>query len=213
MKRKSYHYIIVIAALLLTLVGCNSNSSSDNTANETTDAPVVTANIADGDVLEPQETEYQETDAPVSEAEYDGKVYKNDGVQLEYDASVFEAKEEDGTNRILPNDTDKDAQKNLNLYINVMQMKNVKAADMEKELTASDDTQTYDKSTVTIGTGNDKCTKISVKEKETTFSRHEYYLVERSDSLWFIELKCPSKYEKKYGEKMDKVLSTLSFDK
>ena len=222
MKKKPYIYISLIAALLISLSGCKNNTSSNNTqAPAGSSAPAVESSAsadstpsADATAA-PVEAETLETEAPVSDAKYDGKTYKNDkGLQLEYDASVFEAKEENGASRILPNGEDKDAQDNLNLFINVIPLTDITARDLQKELEKANSEKT-DTSTVKIGKDNEEAIKISVKEEtadtENTL-RHEYYLVQKGATLWQVELKCPQKYEKKYGEKIDKVLSTLSFE-
>lgn len=222
MKKKPYIYISLIAALLISISGCKNNTSSNNTqAPAGSSAPAVESSAsadstpsADATAA-PVEAGTLETEAPVSDAKYDGKTYKSDkGLQLEYDASVFEAKEENGASRILPNGEDKDAQDNLNLFINVLPMTDITAQDMQKELEKANSKMT-DTSTVNIGKDNEEATKITVKEEtadtENTL-RHEYYLVQKGETLWLVELKCPQKYEKKYGEKIDKVLSTLSFE-
>ena len=219
MKKKNYIYLSVLLVFLFSLSGCKNNDPSGNVQDfNTSPAPEETA-ITDM-TAKPQEDRLEETEAPASDLEYNGKIYKNNkGLQLEYDSSVFEVKEEDNMIKILPNDTDTEAQENLNVLISIILMEDITAKDMEKELTKND-IEVYDTSAVTIGVNHDKATKISVKNKSTEGNSpdnhdtlHEYYLVEQSGILWLVELKCPWKYQKKYQEKMDKILNMLSFEK
>lgn len=192
MNIKKMCYTSLLVIMLCLTISCKNNSSSNSSISENPKEISPT----------PEPTPMPTANITITTSKDGTPLYWNEdtGLQIEFDSDTFDTKNEIGTDYFLPKDTDKKASKDTNLFLSVFYMENITAEDMASELTSQNEKE-YKKTSVTLGKEAYETTKISVTDQTSTNLRHEYYLLEISGKLCLLELKCPKKYEKNYGDR------------
>ncbi|MCI5588243.1 MAG: hypothetical protein MR384_10230 [Lachnospiraceae bacterium] len=128
------------------------------------------------------------------------------GYNVSYDSKLFKVDNKDSSISFVP--SDEKAKDELNLFLNITEVSADSAKELGDQLMKSYKGSIKKKET-TIGTGKTsaKCYTITDSKKVV----HEVYVISSSEKGYYIELKCPSKYEKKYMASFRDILGSIEF--
>ena len=198
MKRK-----MICAGLLLSLfvfaAGCSSKTEKESKTTPEVQVTVVPSNS-------PLPT------ACVEVVENKGNTStltnETDGYQLDYDSNVLEMKNESSTLSFKATEKNKKAQEELNLFLSITTTDSKTATALGKQLKSAYK-KSIKKKSVKLGKGKNDAILYTISKVDKL--HHEIYIITSDDKGWYIELKCPAKYEKKYLTAFEDILGSMDF--
>lgn len=128
------------------------------------------------------------------------------GYNVSYDSKLFKVDNKDSSISFVP--SDEKAKDELNLFLNITEVGVNSAKELGDQLMKSYK-GSITKKEFTLGTGkiSAKCYTITDNKKVV----HEVYAISSSEKGYYIELKCPSKYKKKYMASFRYILNSIEF--
>ena len=128
------------------------------------------------------------------------------GYNVSYDSKLLKVNNKDSSISFVP--SDEKAKDELNLFLNITEVSADSAKELGNQLMKSYKGSIKKKET-TIGTGKTsaKCYTITDSKKVV----HEVYVISSGEKGYYIELKCPSKYKKKYMASFRDILCSIEF--
>jgi len=128
------------------------------------------------------------------------------GYNVSYDSKLLEMSNKDSTISLTP--SDKKAKEELNLFLTITETTPNAAKELGKQLKKSYKGSIENEETK-LGTSKTSATCYNITDdKKIT---HEVYVISSQEKGWYIELKCPSKYEKKYLTAFKDILGSMDF--
>ena len=168
-----------------------------------------------GDDKKEVETTATPTNTPLPTAEVtvdegaDGKSTLNNttaGYSVSYESKLLKVDNENSSISFKP--SDEKAKDEMNLILNITTVSVDAAKELEEQL-------------MKIYKGSIKKKEISLGKSKTPAKRyvmtddkdvtHEIYVIASGDKGYYIELKCPSKYRKKYMASFNDILESIEF--
>ena len=197
MKKK-----IVLSILLLSLLAsataCGGKEEKNvKEENETVEATVVPTNTP----LPTAEVSITENSDGTSQLDN-----ATAGYNVSYDSKLLEMNNTDSTISFAP--SDKKAKEELNLFLTITETTPDAAKELGKQLKKSYKGSIENDETK-LGSSKTPATCYSITD--TKKMTHEVYVISSEEKGWYIELKCPSKYEKKYLTAFEDILGSMDF--
>ena len=200
MKKKILFPMLMITILAFT-VGCGgkNDSKKDDTKdqNATTEATVVPTNTplptAEVSITENSDGTNQLDNATA-------------GYNVSYDSKLLEMSNKDNTISFVP--SEEKAKEELNLFLTITETTPNAAKELGKQLKKSYK-GSIEKEETKLGTDKTPATYYSITD--TKKMTHEVYVISSEEKGWYIELKCPTKYEKKYLTAFEDILDSMDF--
>ena len=128
------------------------------------------------------------------------------GYNVSYDSKLLEMNNTDSTISFAP--SDKKAKEELNLFLTITETTPDAAKELGKQLKKSYKGSIENDETK-LGSSKTPATCYSITD--TKKMTHEVYVISSEEKGWYIELKCPSKYEKKYLTAFEDILGSMDF--
>ena len=128
------------------------------------------------------------------------------GYNVSYDNKLLEMQNKDNTISFAP--SDEKVKEELNLFLTITETTSNAAKGLGKQLKKSYKGSIENEETK-LGTSKTSATCYNITDdKKIT---HEVYVISSQEKGWYIELKCPSKYEKKYLTAFEDILGSMDF--
>ena len=128
------------------------------------------------------------------------------GYNVSYDSKLLEMSNTDSTISFAP--SAEKVKKELNLFLTITETTPDAANELGKQLKKSYK-GSIEKEETTLGTSKTSATCYSITDSKKV--THEVYIISSEEKGWYIELKCPSKYEKKYLTAFEDILGSMDF--
>ena len=197
MKKKLILSLLLIS-LLTSIASCNKSDTEKKEVPETT-----------------TETSTEPTTPPLPTAEVsitensDGTSQLDNataGYNVSYDSKLLEMNNKDSTISLTP--SDKKVNEELNLFLTITETTPDAAKELGKQLKKSYKGSIENDETK-LGTCKTPATCYTITDSKKV--THEVYVISSEEKGWYIELKCPSKYEKKYLTAFEDILGSMDF--
>ena len=168
-----------------------------------------------GDKKKAVEATATPTNTPLPTAEIsidegsDGKSKLNNttaGYSVSYDSNLLKTDNKDSSISFVP--SDEKAKDELNLFLTITEMDKTSAKELGDQLMKSYKGSIKKKET-TLGTAKTPATNYTLTDSKKIV--HEVYVISSGEKGYYIELKCPSKYEKKYMASLRDILGSIEF--
>lgn len=192
----------IILSLLLLLVlsfttscGENDKKTKDNNKSVETTAKPTNSPLPTAEISVNEETDGKNT-----------LNNKTSGYKVSYDSKKLKMSNSNSSISFVS--SDKKVKDELNLFLNITEMNKDSVKELGEQLKESYKGSVKIKET-TIGVSKTvaECYTITDSKKIT----HKVYIIVSDKKSWYIELKCPSTYEKKYMKLFDDILSSMEF--
>ncbi|MCI5501816.1 MAG: hypothetical protein MR409_07865 [Lachnospiraceae bacterium] len=128
------------------------------------------------------------------------------GYNVSYDSKLLKVNNKDSSISFVP--SDKKAKDELNLFLNITEVNADSAQELGDQLMKSYKDSIKKKET-TIGTGKTSAECYTITDSKKVV--HEVYVISSGEKGYYIELKCPSKYKKKYMASFNDILNSIEF--
>lgn len=128
------------------------------------------------------------------------------GYNVAYDNKLLEMNNKDNTISFVP--SAKKAKEELNLFLTITEITPDAANELGKQLKKSYKGSIENDETK-LGTSKTPATCYTITDTEKM--THEVYVISSEEKGWYIELKCPAKYEKKYLTAFEDILGSMDF--
>ena len=196
MKKKILLGIMIISALSFTTACGGKDKSTDDKKNAVeatatpTNTPLPTAEVSVDEGLDGK-SKLSNTTA---------------GYTISYDSSLLKTDNKDSSISFKPSD-DK-VKDELNLFLTITEMDKTSAEELGDQLMKSYK-GSIKKKDAALGTGKTpaECYTITDSKKAV----HDVYVISSGEKGYYIELKCPSKYKKKYMASFRDILGSIEF--
>ena len=198
--KKKFIYTGLILTIFAFATACSSGSKSGNTTNseekkveiteEPTKEPLPTAEVSI--------TENSDGTSQV------GNV--TSGYTVSYDSKLLEMKNTENALTFTP--VSEKIKDELNLFLTITETDAASAKELGKQLKKSYK-GSIKKEKTKLGTSKTPSTYYNITDSKKV--THEVYVISSQEKGWYIELKCPSKYEKKYLSAFEDILGSIDF--
>ena len=199
MKARKLSILFCSVLIIGLLQGCG-NSKEDKKAEE----PQATVE----QTVEPTNTPLPTAEVSVSDNSNGTSQVNNAtaGYNVSYDNKLLEMSNTDSTISFAP--SNKKAKKELNLFLTITEIDSSSVKELGKQLKKSYK-KFIEKEKVILGASktNATCYTLTDNKKVT----HQVYTISSEEKGWYIELKCPSKYEKNYLTAFEDILNSMDF--
>ena len=128
------------------------------------------------------------------------------GYNVSYDSKLLEMNNKDNTISFAP--SDEKAKEEMNLFLSITETDVTTAKELGKQLKKGYK-GSIKKSETTLGMNKTPATFYNISDSKKV--THEVYIISSEEKGWYIELKCPSKYEKKYLTTFEDILGSMDF--
>ena len=204
MKKKFLLGLLMLSVLSFT-TACGKNNKN-NTSDKEISAE--SANPSAKSSTEPTNTPLPTADVSVEEGGDEKSTLNNDtaGYKISYDSKKLKIDNTGNSISFVP--ADKKDKKELNLFLNITEVDKAAAKELGTQLKTSYKKH-IKKSDAVIGKSktSTECYTITDNKKVT----HKVYIISSDKKSWYIELKCPSKYKKKYMTSFEEILASMEF--
>ena len=196
MKKRILLCTLVIFTCIFTACGKSNDKKSDNPKKtvESTETPTAEP-LPTADVTV---TENSDGTSKVSNA--------TAGYSTSYDRKLLEMENTGNTLKFVPSG-EKNKQE-LNLFFAITETDSTSAEELGKQL-KKNYKKSVEKKNVTLGTGKTQATCYTLTDSKKL--THQIYVITSEEKGWYIELKCPSKYKKKYMASFNDILNSIEF--
>lgn len=199
--KKNILYPLLCITILAFTAGCggknNSKESDTNDQNVTTEATVEPTNTP----LPTAEVSITENSDGISQLDN-----ATAGYNVSYDSKLLELKNTDSTISFVP--SDEKAKEELSLFLTITETTPDVSKQLGKQLKKS-----YkgfiENNEIKLGTSKTAATCYTITDSKKI--THEIYVISSDEKGWYIELKCPSKYEKNYLTAFEDILKAWTF--
>ena len=199
MKKKLIYTTLLVS--LLSLSTACGKSKSDNKDVSTTDTAMETTAVITNSPLPTAEVSITENSDGTSQLDN-----ATAGYNVSYDSKLLEMSNKDNTISFAP--SNEKAKEELNLFLTITETTTDTAKVLGKELKKSYKGSIKNEKTK-LGTSKTPATCYSITD--TKKMTHEVYVISSEEKGWYIELKCPAKYEKKYLTAFEDILGSMDF--
>ena len=201
MKKK-----IVLSLLLLSLLAsataCGGKEEKKvKEENETVEATVETTTEPTNEPLPTAEVSITENSDGTSQLDN-----ATAGYNVSYDSKLLEMQNKDNTISLVP--SDEKVKEELNLFLTITETTPDAAKGLGKQLKKSYKGSIENEETK-LGTRKTPATCYNITDNNKV--THEVYVISSQEKGWYIELKCPAKYEKKYLAAFKDILGSMDF--
>ena len=199
----------VLALFLVATSGCSGKEST--TENTPATGQEVTSEQTAGEATQSDETEAPASGAKAEQVEKENGMieYRMEGEFVtEYDGSTLEAKAISDSHIFQKKSKDETEQNVSNVFVSITKMQAGIKEEMIEAMQSNPEDK-YENTDVTVGVNKEKATKLAKKNADGI---HEYYLVDKADKTWLIEVKCEKSAKKKYEKKLNAVISAIDFE-
>ena len=197
MKKKLILSLLLIS-LLVSMASCNKSDTEKKEVSETT---TETSNEPTNEPLPTAEVSITENSDGTSQLDN-----ATAGYNVSYDSKLLEMSNKDNTISFAP--SNEKAKEELNLFLTITETTTDTAKVLGKELKKSYK-GSIEKEETKLGTSKTPATCYSITD--TKKMTHEVYVISSEEKGWYIELKCPAKYEKKYLTAFEDILGSMDF--
>ena len=200
MKKKVLYPLLCVTLLAFT-AGCGGNNNSKK--GDTEDQ-----NVATEATVEPTNTPLPTAEVSITENSDGTSQLDNDtaGYNVSYDNKLLEMNNKDNTISFEP--SDEKTKEELNLFLTITETTPDAAKELGKQLKKSYKGSIENEETK-LGTRKTPATCYNITDNNKV--THEVYVISSQEKGWYIELKCPSKYEKKYLTAFEDILGSMDF--
>ena len=197
--KKKFIYASLLLGMFAFATACSSNADKENAEIENTAAEVTEdpTNIP----LPTAEVSITENSDGTSQVDN-----TTAGYNVSYDSKLLEMSNTDSTISFAP--SDEKTKEELNLFLTITETTPDAANELGKQLKKSYK-GSIEKEETTLGTSKTSATCYSITDSKKV--THEVYIISSEEKGWYIELKCPSKYEKKYLTAFEDILGSMDF--
>lgn len=197
--KKKLIFPLLLFTILAVATACNKDTSGGSSTEETAELEVTTA---------PTNTPLPTAAVTITENS-DGTSQLNNataGYNVTFDSKSLEMNNTDSTISFAP--SDKKAKEELNLFLAITETTPDSAKQLGKQLKKSYK-GSIKQSETTLGAGKTPADLYTITDNKKV--THEVYVMSSKDKGWYIEMKCPSKYKKKYMATFETILGSLEF--
>lgn len=128
------------------------------------------------------------------------------GYNVSYDSKLLKVNNKDSSISFVP--SDKKAKDELNLFLNITEVNADSAQELGEQLMKSYK-GSINKKDILLGAGKTPSQRYAITDNKDVI--HEIYIISSEEKGWYIELKCPSKYKKKYMASFRDILGSIEF--
>ena len=128
------------------------------------------------------------------------------GYNVSYDSKLLKVNNKDSSISFVP--SDKKAKDELNLFLNITEVNADSAQELGDQLMKSYK-GSISKKDILLGAGKTPSQRYAITDNKDVI--HEIYIISSEEKGWYIELKCPSKYKKKYMASFRDILGSIEF--
>lgn len=202
MKKKILYSLLLITLLAFT-TGCGgkNDSKESKTKEQNIETEATTVEEPTTEPLPTAEVSITENSDGTSQVDN-----KTAGYNVSYDSKLLKMSNTDSTISFTP--SDEKTKEELNLFLTITETNPDAAKELGKQLKKSYK-GSVEKNQTKLGTSKTPATCYSITD--TKKMTHEVYVISSEEKGWYIELKCPSKYEKKYLTAFEDILGSMDF--
>lgn len=195
MRKKVLLVMLLLSVLTMTTsCGNNDKNSNNQKAIEAT--------------VKPTNSPLPTADVDVNENS-DGKSTLNNktgGYKISYDSKKLKMNNTNSSLSFTP--SDKKDKEELNLFLTITEVNNSSAKELGEQLKENYKKNLNIKAT-SLGIAETPADCYSITDNKKVI--HTVYIIYFGEKSWYIELKCPKKYEKKYMRTFSEIINSMEF--
>jgi len=195
MKKKILLGVLILAVLSFA-TACSNGKDNDKSASSV--APTV----------KPTNSPLPTADVSIKETSDGRSTLNNDtaGYKISYDSQMLKMSNKDNSISFTP--ADKKDKKDLNIFLNITEMDKESTEELSNQLVNSYK-KSIKKKKALLGTAKAEADYYILSDNKDVI--HKIYIISSDKKSWYIELKCPSKYKKKYMTSFEEILASMEF--